>query len=223
MDIHCPNKACRCRCSLPTEPTVTSVISGTTILSSCVDIVLDGSGSSGFAGLPNLFTYDWALQSVSIASTGAPSSLSIDTVTANATTAVTELRLYYIGNAIPWRTLSLGSSEVPEGFAYTFALTVTNWRGVSSTSSLQVEKISSTVLSVSIDGGGIRTDVMVSLDVLSVGSMTRRPCAVRCQRLRPTSGSRLRACRSPTFGVLPPRHCSCLGFRCLLVRPTASW
>jgi hypothetical protein len=144
-----------------TEPTVTALISAPTLIGACRGIDLDGSDSSGAAGLPDLFTYKWT--TVSPTPTASMS---------NITAAITSLSLLSTSSGVPLRTLSLPSSLFAVNTSYGFTLTVTNWRGVSSTSDvISIYKSSDTQLEVDIEGL-VNRNVVASATLLGVGDYT---------------------------------------------------
>lgn len=142
------------------EPIVTAIItSPPSIIGACRGISLFGGDSIGSAGLPLSFIYKWSTISPT------PSD-QID----NITSAITQLSLTSLTNGIPLRTLLLPSSYFSVNTSYGFQLTVTNWRGVSSTSDIiTVYKSSDVQLEVVIEGLTMRNVITSSPSLVSVG------------------------------------------------------
>jgi hypothetical protein len=123
-----------------TEPTVTAVITGQSIVGSCRGIELSGTQSTGQAGVPASYSYKWSTTSPT------PSSLM-----SYITGKIEAAELIANSSGTPWRTLILDATSIPSNYSYGFVLTTTNWRGVSAVSdTFTITKLDDLVLETSI-------------------------------------------------------------------------
>jgi hypothetical protein len=96
-----------------------------TSIGACRGVELFGTDSIGNAGLPNLFKYSWTTI------TPTPSN-----EMSNITAHINKLALDSITTGVPLRSIVIPPTLLQVNTSYGFQLTVTNWRGVSSTSSV---------------------------------------------------------------------------------------
>jgi hypothetical protein len=115
---------------------------GATSTGACRGVELFGTDSIGNAGLPNLFQYSWTT------TTPTPSN-----EMANITAYINKLALVSITTGVPLRSIVIPPTLLQVNTSYGFQLTVTNWRGASSTSSVfVVYKTGVTQLEASVEG-----------------------------------------------------------------------
>eukprot|EP01113_Clastostelium_recurvatum_P005113 TRINITY_DN1227_c0_g1_i1.p1 TRINITY_DN1227_c0_g1~~TRINITY_DN1227_c0_g1_i1.p1 ORF type:complete len:2051 (+),score=596.77 TRINITY_DN1227_c0_g1_i1:131-6283(+) len=139
----------------PTNPvSAVPVIRAPSAVGPCDDLPIDAKSSTGAAG--RKLTYVWSLSSVTPSTVAGASDVE-STLQAATTDSV-----------------SFGSSSLAEA-TYVFALTATNWLGLSGSSSATVVRSSQNVPKVSIAGSAL-VSVVASTDLFLEGSGTTSSC-----------------------------------------------